>query len=84
MDNFNLLQCQQGNDWAFTYDTGLYLEGLSVFANVTNNLTLIELYVCSLNSFSDAIYLPVSHIATIKPQCRYNCVELNENVTLDE
>lgn len=41
-DSFDLQGCQQNTE-AFTYDTGLYLEGLSVFANTTHNLTLIGL-----------------------------------------
>ena len=43
MDNYSLSQCQPGNDWAFTYDTGLYLEGLTVLANTTNDSSLIQL-----------------------------------------
>ncbi|KAK7688633.1 hypothetical protein QCA50_008171 [Cerrena zonata] len=43
MDNYDIQQCQTQNDWAFTYDTGLYLEGISVFANTTNDSALTQL-----------------------------------------
>lgn len=45
-DDLLLSQCQSSNIfWKLTHNTGLYLEGLSVFANVTNDSTLIQLYV---------------------------------------
>ena len=43
MDNFDLSSCQLGDDWPSTYDTGLYLEGLTVLANVTGNTSLVQL-----------------------------------------
>ncbi|KAK7688606.1 hypothetical protein QCA50_008144 [Cerrena zonata] len=43
MDNFEIQQCRPDNDWASTYDTGLYLEGLSVLANTINNSTLTKI-----------------------------------------
>ncbi|KAK7688612.1 hypothetical protein QCA50_008150 [Cerrena zonata] len=43
MDNYDIQQCQTGNNRAFTYNTGLYLEGLSVFSNTTKDSGLIQL-----------------------------------------
>lgn len=45
VDNYDLLQCRPSNDWAFTYDTGLYLEGLTVLAHATNDPQLVQLCV---------------------------------------
>ena len=43
MDNYKLTLCRPGTDQAYTYDTGLYLEGLTVLANVTNDSSLTQL-----------------------------------------
>lgn len=43
MDNYNLTLCRPGTDQAYTYDTGLYLEGLTVLADVTNDSGLAQL-----------------------------------------
>ena len=43
MDSYSLSQCQPGSDLVFTHDTGLYLEGLTVLANVTKDPALGQL-----------------------------------------
>ena len=40
-DNFKLTTCIRSSD-TYTYDMGLYLEGLSVLANKTSNQALID------------------------------------------
>lgn len=38
----SLSNCDHANNIVFTYNSGLYLEGLSVFASITNDSTLID------------------------------------------
>ncbi|KAK7688601.1 hypothetical protein QCA50_008139 [Cerrena zonata] len=62
-DNYNIQQCQTQNDWAFTYDTGLYLEGLSVLANTTKDSGLIQLAdQIALDSMKSPLWTNVSGV----------------------
>ena len=42
MDGVDLKTCEQST-WAFTYDMGLYLEGLSVLATISDDSNMMGL-----------------------------------------
>lgn len=54
LDTVSAQDCSN-NNWIFTYNSGKFIEGISILANITGDTQWNDLYVCSCYHYSSGI-----------------------------